>query len=86
MNKWNIIHIFMKWLKSHVKNILICYESESYKKQQENLLYMQNNGNENRGVWPNGLLDDFEINMMRRYVQYLKSDWLPWEFQNCFGP
>ena len=43
---------------------------------------MQNNKNENQGVWPNGLLDDFEMNMVCRYVQYLNSDQLTWGFQN----
>ena len=73
-------------LETQVKNVLICYESESYKKQREKTLYMANNGNENRAVWPHSLLDDLETNMVCRYVQYLNSDQLTWGFQNRFGP
>ena len=47
---------------------------------------MWNNENENRAVWPNGLFDDLETNMVCRYVQYLNSDRLTWRFQNRFGP
>ena len=46
---------------------------------------MQNNGNENRAVQPNSLLDDLETNVVCRYVQYLNSDQLTWRFQNRFG-
>jgi len=73
-------------LETHVKNSDICYESESYKKQREKTLQMSNNGNENQAVRSNGLLDDFETNMVCRYVQYLNSDRLTWGFQNRFGP
>ena len=76
----------MNRLETHVKNVLICYESESYKKQREKryTMYMANNGNENQAVHPNGLLDDFETNMVCRYLQYLNSDRLTWGFQNRF--
>ena len=36
-----------------------------------------------RAVRANGLLDDFEMNMVYMYVQYLKSDRLTWGYQNC---
>ena len=68
------------------KTRLICYLSECHIKQREKTLHMRNNGNENRAVWPNGLLDFLETNMVCRYVQNLKSDRLTWGFQNRFGP
>ena len=76
----------MNRLETDVKNGDICYESESYKKQREKTLQMSNNGNENQAVRSNGLLDDFETNMVCRYAQYLNSDRLTWGFQNRFGP
>ena len=73
-------------VESHVKNSHICQVSESYINQREKTLHMRNNGNENRVVRLNGLLDDLETNMVCRYVQNLNSDRLTWGFQNRFGP
>ena len=49
-------------------------------------LHMRNNGNENRAVQPNSLLDDLETNMVCGHVQYLNSDQITRRFQNGFGP